>query len=66
MVFKTANEFYSKLQKYGFINQEDEDEIDPVITWVDIDDLITCGVPIDPFDGSEMILYAMVEPGEEV
>ena len=68
-----SNEFYSSLPRYVFICPDVD--IDPVTHLpfntneycvVTIDDVVTNGVPIDPLFGTDMILWAVLEPGEKV
>jgi hypothetical protein len=55
IITRDSNEFFSRLQKYIFINPETEEISQPF----DIDDILTVGTPIDA-DGNELELYGMV------
>lgn len=65
--------FYKIISKYIFIHPDsDIDEktklpIDENMYYVvDIDEIATTGPPIDPEDGVEYVLWAILTPGEKI
>jgi hypothetical protein len=57
LITRKSSEFYSKLQRYKFIDP-DTDEVDPR-EW-DIDDILTNGVPTNDM-GADLELYAIIK-----
>ena len=69
MITKAEDKFSSSMQKYGFIHEDDqfwEGEGYPDITWMTVEDILTVGEPLDPYDGTELVLCLIAEPGEDI
>lgn len=71
MITRNASEFYASQQRFIFVHPDAE--IDSVTNLpvnkndyviVDVDDILTCGVPMQ--DDTELEFYAFLEPGEEI
>jgi len=58
LITKKSDEFYSRLQKYVFRSQDDDLDEETIL---DVDDLVTNGVPIDSY-GADMEFVGFLNP----